>query len=135
MLVYAIVKFIVYCLWCFIGLRLLAPAHARPVAAIGYGALRWLLGLGLGIGVFILAGSIKQESAGLLYLLIYTPLRVVEWGIIAAILLGRYKVGKSGGIYARVISWVAGGILVSYLSDMVSPEGLAGKFCVGRCLC
>jgi hypothetical protein len=35
----------------------------------------------------------------------------------------------------RLILWVMGGILVSYLSDMVSPEGLAGKFCVGRCLC
>jgi ABC-type uncharacterized transport system permease subunit len=134
MLAYAIVKFIVYCVWCYIGLWLLMPAQARLVAAIGYGALRWLLGLGLGIGVF-LAGSIEQESAGLLYLLIYTPLRVIEWGIIAAILLARYKVKRSRDINMRLILWVMGGILVSYLSDMVSPEGLAGKFCVGRCLC
>jgi hypothetical protein len=134
MLAYAIVKFIAYCVWCYVGLWLLAPMQAKLVAAIVYGALRWLLGLGLGIGVF-LAGSIEQESAGFLYLLIYTPLRVIEWGIIAAILLVRYKIKRSRDINMRLVLWVMGGILVSYLSDMVSPEGLAGKFCVGRCLC
>jgi hypothetical protein len=33
-------------------------------------------------------------------------------------------------------AWVAGGILVSFASDMVSPEMIEeGRFCVGRCLC
>jgi len=33
------------------------------------------------------------------------------------------------------LGWCAGGILVSFVADFASPEGVAGHFCVGRCLC
>jgi hypothetical protein len=31
--------------------------------------------------------------------------------------------------------WCVGGMLVSFLTDLLSPEGLQGRFCVGCCLC
>ena len=135
MLTYAIIKYIAYSIWCYVGLRLLTPAQAKPGRAALYGALRWLLGLVLGIIVFLAAGSIDQTDAGRLYLLIYTPLRIVEWGIIAALIMRKLSDEQRGAVSWRMVAWVIGGIAVSYLSDLASPEGLAGKFCVGRCLC
>jgi hypothetical protein len=32
-------------------------------------------------------------------------------------------------------AWVLGGLVISFATDAVSPDGLAGRFCVGRCLC
>jgi len=31
--------------------------------------------------------------------------------------------------------WCAGGIIVSFLTDLLSPDGVQGRFCIGRCLC
>jgi hypothetical protein len=70
--------------------------------ALGFGAVRWSLGLALGILVFLVIGSVDRTSLAVLYF----------------------------GIY-----WVLGGLVISFATDAVSPDGLAGRFCVGRCLC
>jgi hypothetical protein len=89
----------------------------------------------LGVGVFIIAGAISEEEAALRYFVIYTPLRVLEWGVIAALMISHAK--KHGEAFSQrwAIIWVIGGIGVSFATDLVSPEGLAGKFCIGRCFC
>ena len=131
MIVYAIVKYIGYSLWCYAGLRLLAGQTTPLRPALGFGAVRWLLGLGLGLMVFVASGSVDRSSLAVLYFGIYTPLRLFEWTVMTWLMLR----GRPDTSPRARIAWVLGGVLVSFATDAVSPEGLAGRFCVGRCLC
>jgi len=131
MIVYAIVKYLVYSLWCYVGLRMFGGRITSPGTALGFGAVRWLLGLGLGIVVFFAVGSIDRSGLAVLYFAIYTPLRVLEWTVMTWLMLRQHPPASAS---AR-IAWVLGGIVISFATDAVSPDGLAGRFCVGRCLC
>ena len=130
-ILYAIIKYFVYSLWCYVGLRMLAAHSASLRSALGLGAVRWLLGLGLGVIVFLAAGSVNQRNLAVLYFAIYTPLRVFEWTVMTWLMLRQH----AGMPLQRRVAWVLGGIVVSFATDAVSPDGLAGRFCVGRCLC
>jgi len=99
------------------------------------GAIRWLIGLMFGILVFFAVGSIEAGATLRTYLLIYTPVRAVEWGIMAYIIGRRLERETLTSATLRLSLWCLGGILVSFLTDLLSPEGLQGRFCVGRCLC
>jgi hypothetical protein len=134
MIFYAVTKFVAYCLWCLVGLRLFAPAQASLLACSKYGALRWLLGLGFGLLAAVALGSVSREAVATLYLSVYAPLRVVEWTIMAVV-MQRSIASRILLRNPRVWFWVVGGIIVSFVSDLASPEGMAGRFCVGRCLC
>jgi len=134
LLLYALAKFVAYTLWCLLGLHLFA---ARPsvAGALKFGTVRWLLGLAFGLGAAVGLGSVSQQSVAMLYFGVYVPLRVFEWSIMVALL-------ARGGLPPRTLIrspkawlWVLGGIAVSFISDLASPEGMAGRFCVGRCLC
>ena len=134
MALYAAAKFVAYCGWCWVGLWAFAPAQASLTRALKYGALRWLLGLAFGLVAAIALGSVSRESVARLYFSVYAPLRVVEW-LIMAIVMQRERSVTSALRSPRVWLWILGGIVVSFLSDLASPEGMAGRFCVGRCLC
>jgi hypothetical protein len=134
MALYAAAKFVAYCLWCWLGLRAFAPAFASFVRSLKYGAFRWLLGLAFGIVAGIALGSVSRESVARLYFSVYMPLRVVEW-LIMAIAMQPDRSAVSALRSPGVWLWIAGGIVVSFASDLASPEGMAGRFCVGRCLC
>jgi len=134
LLLYALAKFGAYTLWCLLGLHLFAarPSVAR---ALKFGTVRWLLGLAFGLGAAVGLGSVSQQSVAMLYFGVYVPLRVFEWSIMVGLL-------ARGGLPPRTLIrspkawlWVLGGIAVSFISDLASPEGMAGRFCVGRCLC
>ena len=135
MAIYALAKFAAYCLWCFLGLYLLSPTRTSPWNAVKYGALRWLLGLLFGVVAAVALGSISSESVTALYFGVYAPLRILEWGIIAALIHRSSSMQRSVFTSVRAWSWVLGGIVVSFATDFASPEGMAGRFCVGRCLC
>ena len=128
---YAAAKFAAYCVWCLAGLRILAPARATLRGSLKYGSLRWLLGLGFGITAAIALGPISPDSVARLYFSVYAPLRIVEWTIMAIAMQHERATLRS----SRVWLWVLGGIVVSFASDLASPEGMVGRFCVGRCLC
>ena len=129
-LVYAVVKFAAYSAWCYAGLAVARSGGAGAVPALRFGAIRWALGLAFGVAVFILVGSIDASAAARTYFLVYSPVRVVEWGIMAWLIRDRAR-----PLSTALILWCAGGLLVSFLTDLLSPEGLQGRFCVGRCLC
>jgi hypothetical protein len=131
MIVYGIVKYLVYSLWCYVGLRMFGGQIASLGPALGFGAVRWLLGLGLGIVVFFAVGSVDRSGLAVLYFVIYTPLRVLEWAVMTWLMLRQHPPASAT---AR-IAWVLGGIVISFTTDAVSPDGLAGRFCIGRCLC
>jgi hypothetical protein len=131
MIVYAIAKYLVYSLWCYVGLRMLAGRMTPLRSALGFGAVRWLFGLVLGLVVFLAVGSVDRTSLAVLYFGIYTPLRLLEWTVMTWLMLRHHSHASVGARFA----WVLGGIVISFATDAVSPDGLAGRFCVGRCLC
>jgi hypothetical protein len=135
MLLYAIPKYIAYSLWCWLGFRLLAPTYATLLMTAKYGALRWFIGLGFGLLAALALGSVSPESVTALYLGVYVPLRVIEWGIMAVLIQRSSTTDQTLFRNSHAWLWVLGGIVVSFASDLASPEGMAGRFCVGRCLC
>jgi len=133
--IYAVAKFLSYSAWCYAGLRVVNPGLAQARVSLSLGALRWLLGLAFGIALFFAIGSIDAEAAARTYFLVYSPVRVVEWGIIAFAIASRAGVESRTVATRRLLLWCLGGVLVSFATDLLSPEGLQGRFCVGRCLC
>ena len=81
LLLYALVKFVAYSGWCYLGLRLVHPATARATWAVCYGAMRWLIGICFGILVFFFAGVISEDAATTTYFAVWLILdsRVVEF--------------------------------------------------------
>ena len=134
MLTYAISKFAVYSAWCYLGLYLLA-GRASLFGALKFGAMRWCLGLVFGFAAAIFLGSVSEKSVATLYVGVYVPLRIVEWSIMAVLLTRGEPALRIAVRNPKSWLWVAGGIAVSFASDLLSPEGMAGRFCVGRCLC
>lgn len=135
MIFYALIKFVAYCCWCFVGLRIFEPERATLAGSVKYGSIRWLVGLGFGMAAAVALGSVASESVVALYFGVYVPLRIVEWAIVLLLMRGASSHSASLLRNPRAWFWVAGGIVVSFASDAASPEGMAGRFCVGRCLC
>jgi hypothetical protein len=135
MLLYIIVKFLAYVFWSYIGISVIARLKPSVRSAIGFGVIRVVLGMFFGIAVFLFFRIDSTANIALTYFSIYTPVRIVEWGIIAYLIFGRVQKQSVSFLTPQTIAWIAGGIAVSFLSDWLSPQGLAGSFCVGRCLC
>ena len=134
MLLYALTKYMAYASWCYLGL-LLFTGRPSVLGAMKFGAVRWLLGLAFGLLAAMGLGSVSAQSVASLYFGVYIPLRVVEWWIMVG-LISRGRPGQRALFLSiKAWLWVVGGIAISFASDMASPEGMAGRFCVGRCLC
>jgi hypothetical protein len=129
-LLYVAVKLIVYIAWCWVGLRLWRTASANFGRAASLGILRLAMGVAFGVAIF-LSGPVEPEHLLWKYIAIYVPVRMVEWLILALIISRRSDTRRP----LSIILWCLGGIVVSYAADFASPEGVAGHFCVGRCLC
>jgi len=125
---YVAVKLIVYIGWCWVGLWRAGSASLGRAAAFGF--LRLAIGIVFGLAIFF-AGPIQPEQLVWKYIGIYAPIRLVEW-LILALIIGR---GSAARRPLGTILWCVGGIVVSFAADFASPEGVAGHFCVGRCLC
>ena len=124
-------KLLGYSLWCALGLYL----GGRKVfpAALGYGLARLAVGVGFGLTIFMLYHPDGSQNLWLPYFGIYAPIRWLEWSILAYWLKPGERLLWSQNM--RLNFWRAGGIVVSFAIDALSPEGLHGMFCVGRCLC
>lgn len=129
---YVLTKAVAYSAWCFVGVTWFAPARQpRVQAAILFGLGRLVLGVALGLGIYLAALSMNNatRNAPLTYLAIYVPVRVGEWGLWYFVL--RTQPGGRG----RAIVWIVGGIVVSCLADI--PLGIleGGVVPVGRPFC
>jgi hypothetical protein len=129
--IYVAVKYAAYFGWCYAGLSLLGAARPRRVrAAMLLGAGRLLLGIGLGLLIFLAALSMNNatRNAPLTYVSIYVPVRVVEWTLFHLLISTRFQ-------RMRSIGWVLGGVAVSCLADI--PIGImeGGVVPVGRPFC
>jgi hypothetical protein len=132
--IYVIVKCAAYSGWCYHGLP--SPRNQASVrSAVIFGFVRLGLGILFGISIFLVVGFLHLKPLSHswpLYLLIYAPVRYVEWSILAA-LLG-YRIGN-----AESQRWIVGGIIVSHLADtpmiLFSYGVEKGFFQIGRFLC
>src|SRR5438477_7031521 len=97
LVIYGAAKFIAYSCWCQVGLRLVRPVGAGRAAALRLGAVRWLLGLGFGVAVFFAAGSIDAADVASTYVAIYTPVRAIEWSIVAFLIVRDRAPGPRSG--------------------------------------
>ena len=129
-LIYVLIKLAFYTAWYWVGLRLWQPNSSRWRKATAFGVLRLAIGVVFGVAIFITMPA-QPDDVLWKYVSIYTPVRVVEWLIIAGIL---YRNSDNKRL-ASIVGWCAGGIVVSFVADFASPEGVAGHFCIGRCLC
>ncbi len=129
-LLYVAVKLLFYIAWCWVGLRLWRTASPGLMAPGIFGILRLTIGIAFGVAIFLMVPT-QREDVIWKYLVIYTPVRMVEW-FIMALIIGRTVERRTT---VSTILWCFGGIVVSFAADFASPEGVAGHFCVGRCLC
>jgi len=114
LLIYLLGKYAAYSVWCYVGLRYFSRADLAPVGrTLGFGLVRLVMGIAFGfvIAFFIGLPAFDSPSSPLVpYLLVYVPVRVVEWFIMSKLMLNPPK--------GRTIYWVLGGIVISCLADI-----------------
>ncbi|HKU27194.1 MAG TPA: hypothetical protein VJQ54_17095 [Candidatus Sulfotelmatobacter sp.] len=128
--IYVLIKLAFYTGWCWVGLRVWQPNSSRWRKASAFGVLRLAIGVVFGAAIFITVPA-QQDDVLWKYITIYAPVRFVEWLILAWLL--RRK--SAATTLFTTLLWCLGGIIVSFVADFASPEGVAGHFCIGRCLC
>jgi hypothetical protein len=129
--IYIIVKALAYSAWCYLGVRLFRADSPTPVAAaIGYGLGRLMLGIVLGLFIFMLAVGMNNavRSQLLTYLVIYVPVRVGEWTL-------WYRLMRKDDPQFYGLFWVIGGVVVSCLADIPIAIAEHGLIPVGRPFC
>lgn len=132
--IYAALKFILYGGWSAFGIKLFIGRQTRLLwwlKSLWFGGLKWIIGLLVGIVISFAIGSVSTEHARLLYFLIYIPVRAIEWRFIAYLIRNGNGDGRRN--IKETVLWVLGGVMISYLSDLVSPFGEEDRFCIGRC--
>ncbi len=132
LLLYVLVKFAAYTAWCALALRILDGRGPHDVrGALLWGALRLLLGVAVGLFIFVAALSMNNatRNAPLTYVAIYIPVRIAEW------LLMDVLIRRRAFAWTRDLAWIAGGVVISSLADI--PLGMMnhGVVPVGRPLC
>jgi hypothetical protein len=130
--VYVAVKLLAYVGWSGVGLLVLRREQSSWARAASLGLFRLGLGVAFGLVIFFAAKTSSRSDLLVRYVAIYAPVRPLEWAITAALILaGAPLRGRSW----RAVGFCFAGALVSFAADLASPEGVAGHFCVGRCLC
>ena len=122
-----------YVLWCWLGLGSAAPSgdSVRLRRALGWGLFRALLGLGFGTGIWLASSMVAGALGGgsglirqvVVYLAVYVPVRVVEWGLTSAFMLRALRP-----------RFIAGGICLSVVMDLPMVVVLGG-LPLGRFMC
>jgi len=147
---YVLAKFIAYTVWCAVGIQLLWSSERKAnevlmtagktssskkwLLAVGYGFLRLLMGVLFGIVIWVVgtmvAGSLWKvpQRDVITYLLVYLPVRWVEWTILAWIMAR--SVAKGIGY-----KWRLGGIAISCLADIPIIAATGWMLPLGRFFC
>ena len=120
--VYPLVKLFAYVAWCHWGAVYL---DVKPVSAFKDGLIRFLIGLAFGAMVYLTAVALGPERLSWIYdrirpsvvfILVFTPIRWVEWWIMEHVMTGkpdRLLLVSRGPLF-----WRIGGILTSFASDI-----------------
>jgi len=129
LLIYALLKWMAYAGWCWLGLGFQNSRRGRLGRAALWGLGRVGLGIAFGLTVgfvFLLAHWIPSAEWSWyvgLYVGIYIPVRWIEWSLMAH------------AMKVPPLRWRAGGIGVSCVVDLVQMLLLGSLIPVGRFLC
>jgi hypothetical protein len=139
-ILFLIAKLALYTMWCWFGFRLLAPTRRNaPVIALGFGALRIIVGFALGLAWTYLVGHVapNEELSRIgfdpfVFIIGFLPLRLLQWSGIS--LLIRIGTGRYSIIGAGVTDWLwrLGGVAISFLGDVIALilyVGVVGVIC------
>ena len=130
-IIYIIVKALAYSAWCYAGVRWFRAGSAEPIAAaIGFGLGRLLLGIVLGLFIFLLALGVNDvvRYAPFTYVVVYVPVRIGEWTL-------WYRLMRKDDPQFYGLFWVIGGVVVSCLADIPIAINEHGLIPVGRPFC
>ena len=141
-LLYIGIKFLAYSAWIFWGLRALRKdSTPSPLGSLALGFLRLCLGLFFGVLIYLLSATLLSHLGYglpqnvLTYLLVYIPVRWIEWSIMAVILAPGSFAQFFAGAAKPDRLWRLGGIAISCLADIPLIIGLGGVIPTGRFLC
>jgi hypothetical protein len=137
-------KYAAYSLWCFLAFRWVhrepSPKTAR---ALAFGFLRLLMGLFFGVVIWLgsswmlsaIGYGIPQNFAA--YLLVYIPVRWIEWSLMAGFLAPGTLAPQAWliGTSPSDRLWRLGGIAISCIADTPLILSLGGVIPTGRFLC
>jgi hypothetical protein len=138
-LVYSMVKFGAYVGWSAFGVKLHGHTTRIFLKGLLFGTVRLFMGLVFGLGaIFILANAVigVSDSSPATYLIVYVPVRWIEWSLLGLMIDPQRASFKSflGGSSRKSIYWKLGGILISCLADIPMLLTLRG-LPVGRFMC
>jgi uncharacterized BrkB/YihY/UPF0761 family membrane protein len=143
-LLYPTVKLLAYGFWCYLGLRTFRSSMNDVYRrSLLYGFFRLFMGLFFGVAIWMISSVVLSHIGYglpqnvLTYLLVYVPVRWIEWSIMAVLIvpdsfpLLRWISGTSPGDR----NWRLGGIVISCLADIPLIASLGGVIPTGRFLC
>lgn len=140
-ILYLVVKYLAYSGWMFFGLQKLRNDPSPLLRSLLLGLLRLCLGIFFGVLIYLLSsGLMSLFGYGLgqnviVYLLVYVPVRWIEWGIMSMFLISPDGAGFLVGESKPDRLWRLGGIVISCLADIPLIISLGGVIPTGRFLC
>jgi hypothetical protein len=140
-ILYLVVKYLAYSGWMFFGLQKLRNDPSPLLRSLLLGLLRLCLGFFFGVLIYLLSsGLMSLFGYGLgqnviVYLLVYVPVRWIEWGIMSMFLISLDGAGFLVGESKPDRLWRLGGIVISCLADIPLIISLGGVIPTGRFLC
>jgi hypothetical protein len=140
-ILYLVVKYLAYSGWMFFGLQKLRNDPSPLLRSLLLGLLRLCLGFFFGVLIYLLSsGLMPLFGYGLgqnviVYLLVYVPVRWIEWGIMSMFLISPDGAGFLVGESRPDRLWRLGGIVISCLADIPLIISLGGVIPTGRFLC
>ena len=140
-ILYLVVKFLAYSGWMFWGLRALRHDPSPLLRSLLLGFFRLGLGFFFGVLIYLLSsGLMSLFGYGLgqnviVYLLVYVPVRWLEWGIMSMFLIAPGGASFLLGERKPDRLWRLGGIVISCLADIPLVISLGGVIPTGRFLC
>jgi len=140
-ILYLVVKYLAYSGWMFFGLQKLRNDPSPLLRSLLLGLLRLCLGFFFGVLIYLLSSGLTSlfgyglGQNVIVYLLVYVPVRWIEWGIMSMFLISPEGAGFLVGESKPDRLWRLGGIVISCLADIPLIISLGGVIPTGRFLC
>ncbi len=139
-LIYLVCKFAAYSFWCGVGARLHGHRSGLLWRGIVFGIVRLMMGAIFGLIAIVAllnALAVVTRDTWQLYLLVYVPVRWVEWSLMV-LLLDKEGASLKGLVVGKTPAsayWRLGGIAVSCAADLPMIGMLGGHLPIGRFMC
>ena len=115
-LIYIVGKFFLYCGMFYLLLKLY---QLRPDGewsfSLSWASIRMLVGVIFGLPLLYIQSALQSQGLSEMgsYVTAFGGLRLIEWGMLFALVAHRHKIRWGG----RAVAWIAGSTFASMLSD------------------